>query len=140
VDVLCFVNLFVIIRQRVSIVGLENQIDQSEETTRENKRLQGLFGSLMQQGISISSRLANCQAKPQFDFWDGEFDLWLDTVRKFISQDLGYATDSVEFIRAGENAEPIIGILDFRKKQEERYRVLEQHQQKLEEIVHRRLP
>lgn len=102
-------------------MGLENQADQSENEKKENKRPHNLFGSLMQQGLNISSDLAECRTKSDFDHWDAGFDSWLDLVRKFISQDLGFDTDSVEFVRAGENAVPVKGIMDTRNHQEERY-------------------
>jgi hypothetical protein len=92
----------------------------------------------MQQGVNISSELANCQTKKEFSFWDSSFNDWLVLVRGAM-RDMGFDTDAVEFARAGEYAEPITGIRDFRNEQEERYRVLEKHQKKLAEYVDKRL-
>jgi hypothetical protein len=122
-----------------SVLDLERQADKLEAAKAESKRLHDLFGSFMRSGIKLSGGLAGCQVKAQFEAWDELFDSWLSSVRTAIS-DMGFNSEAAEFSRAGENAEPIIGIRDARKEREERCSVLEQHQLKLEEIVHRRLP
>jgi hypothetical protein len=114
----------------------EGKAKDDTATKHENRRLHDLFGSFMQVGIDLSSDLVGCR---NFEWWDNKFDSWLLSVKNAIS-DMGFSSEAAEFTRAGENAEPIVGIRDLRNEREERCRVLEQHQQKLEEIVHRRLP
>jgi hypothetical protein len=137
----CFViaALFVVIRQRLAIVGLEDRLEQASSEQAEKKQQHDLFGSIMQQGVNVSTALAECQTDSQFSSWDAGFAEWL-VLAKMAIKDLGYYSDSVEFVRAGENAEPVAGPMDWRNQQEERCRVLAEHQKKLEEIVHRRLP
>jgi len=51
----------------------------------------------------------------------------------------GFPTDAVEFARAGEYAEPVMGVISTGSKQEKRARVLEKRQENLADFVRRRL-
>ena len=71
--------------------------------------------------------------------WDRHFNDWVKKVKDTIAG-MGYMTDALEFVRAAEAAEPVKGVMDYRNEQEERCRVLEQHQNYLADYVKRRLP
>jgi len=116
----------------------ESKADESAKAKQENKREHEFFGALMQSGMNLSGDLIECRTSPQFQSWDTRFDEWIDLVRKAIA-DLGFYTDLVEFVRAGEYAESVSGAVHIGHFQENRVRVLEKHQEKLEEIVQRRL-
>jgi hypothetical protein len=120
-------------------VSAESRADESARAKQESERLHNSFGTLMQAGVAFFSQLAQCQTEADFASWDRHFKTWLDDVRQAILQ-MGYKTDSVEFVRAGEAAEPVRGVMDFRNKQEERRRVLTKHQDNLAEFARRRLP
>ena len=116
----------------------EAAVAELKNKREENRRLHDRFASLMQSGIVLSSDLASCTVNG-LSAWDARFDKWLISVKDAIS-DEGFASEAIAFIRAGEDAEPVTGVVDFRSEREERCRVLEQHQKKLEDIVRRRLP
>lgn len=124
----------------------ENKAQAAEATVAElkdkkedSRRLHNLFASLMQAGVNLSTDLASCTANAHLFAWDVRLDKWLILVKDTISGE-GFASEAIAFIRAGEDAEPVKGVMDFRNEREERCRVLDQHQKKLEDIVRRRLP
>lgn len=117
----------------------EAKVDNSEQAEKENKRLQDIFGHLMQAGINFSSQLAQCQTPAHFASWDRHYQDWIKSVQVAI-RDMGFLTDAAEFIRAGEYAEPVKGVMNTGNEQEQRCRVLEKYQEKLAEFVERRLP
>ena len=98
-----------------------------------------LFGRLMQQGIDFSWQIAECQSPAQFHSWDYHSNEWVISVQQAM-RDMGFPTDAVEFARAAEYAEPVLGVINTGSKQEERARVLEKRQEYLADFVKRRLP
>jgi len=118
----------------------ESKLDDAKKIKEENKRLHDFFGDLMHEGIAISITLASCTTESQLASWDVSRDEWLIRVKTAIKNDLGYASDAAEFIRAGDNAEFVDGPMDWRGQREDRNREFAQYQLKLEEIVRRRLP
>jgi hypothetical protein len=117
----------------------ENTLAGLKDQKAERLRVHKLFGSLMQAGVNLSTDLAACTADGHLRAWDARLDGWLKLVKKTIS-DEGFASEAVAFVRAGEDAEQVKGVMNFGWERETRCRVLEQHQKKLEDIVRRRLP
>ena len=97
-----------------------------------------LFAQLMQQGVGFSCQIAECQTDAHFASWDRHSNEWLKSVQQAM-RDMGFPTDAVEFGRAAEYAEPVMGVINTGSKQEERARVLEKHQQYLAYFVQCRL-
>lgn len=116
----------------------EATVAELNDKKEESRRLHNVFASLMQAGVNLSTDLASC-AVNGLPAWDARQNDWLKLVKKTLS-DEGFASEAIAFIRAGEDAEPLTGVMDFRWERETRCRVLEQHQKKLEDIVSRRLP
>jgi hypothetical protein len=98
-----------------------------------------LFARLMQQGVDFSCQIAECQTDAHFASWDRHSNEWIKSVQQAI-REMGFPADAVEFVRAGEYAEPVKGVVNTGSKQEERARVLEKHQENLADFVRRRLP
>ena len=120
-------------------IEAENKADLFVKEKQESKRFHDLFGSLINAGMAFSSDLASCTTTGQFMSWDRHFNDWVKKVKDTIAG-MGYMTDALEFVRAAEAAEPVKGVMDYRNEQEERCRVLEQHQNYLADYVKRRLP
>lgn len=117
----------------------EGKLETEAQTKEANKRRHDFFGGLLQTGIDLSCDLSTCHTSGHFVSWDYRLDTWFKEVRQAIAE-LGFSADVAEFQRAGENAEPVKGIMDTRNNREDRYRMLTEYQKKLEEIVRRRLP
>jgi hypothetical protein len=115
-------------------LSAESKIFQSEQTTKENKRLHDLFGHLAEGGAQFSRDLAQCQTPAHFASWDRHFNGWLEEVQIQI-MNMGFRTDAAEFARAGESAAPVTGVMDFRNEQERRRRILTKHQDSLAGFV-----
>ena len=98
-----------------------------------------LFGRLMQQGADFSREVAACQTDADFASWDRHSDEWLRSIQQAM-RDTGFPTEAVEFARAGQYAEPMMGVINIGFKQESRRRRLEKHQGFLADFVRRRLP
>ena len=105
------------------------------QATREKHNL---FGQLMQQGVEFSCQIATCQTDAHFASWDRHSNDWTKSVQQAM-RDMGFPTDAVEFARAAEHAEPVMGVINTGSKQEERVRVLEKRQENLADFVRRRL-
>jgi hypothetical protein len=114
----------------------ETAVAKLTDQKTERQRPHNLFGSLMQAGVDLSDDLAAGTVNG-LAAWDARLQMWLISVRDTISGE-GFASEAVAFKRAGEDAEPMKGVVDFRNEREWRCRVLKQHQKKLEEIVQRR--
>jgi len=132
----CFLAMTIlVIRQRLAIVGLENQCAQFAASEIETEKVRQQFAEIMTSGRNLSDGLGRCQPE-QFGIWDGGLDTWVETVKSFLSEH-GYHTEAIEFERAKEGAEPVIGAMDFRNKKERRKRILKAYENKLEEISQR---
>ena len=122
-------------KARAAETALAELKDNKEGTRRLHKE----FGALMQSAAQLSSDLATCYEAIQFGSWDARLNQWLDTVKKAILG-LGFDADAVAFIRAGDNASPVAGVVNPAYHQETRRRVLKQHEKELADIIRRRLP
>jgi hypothetical protein len=122
-----------------SVRKFQDSADQTEATKTENKRLHELFGTLAEKGRDVLRELAGCSMDTQFAMWEIQFNQWKEVVEKEIIN-LGFRTDAVEFLRSGDAAEPMKGVVDPRVIREYKGRVLEKHQDNLAAFVLRRLP
>ncbi len=77
------------------------------------------FAKLMEAGVDLSAEIAACHTDAEFVGWNGAFDAWLKTVRQSM-QEIGFPTDAVEFVRAGEYAAFVNGVISVGSRQEER--------------------
>jgi hypothetical protein len=99
------------------------------------------FGLLTQQGANFLSQINLCRAAEGidgFDSWDRHSNEWIKSVQQAM-RDMGFPTDAVEFVRAGEYAEPVKGVVNTGLEQEKRRRVLKKHQEYLANFVRQRL-
>jgi hypothetical protein len=122
-----------------SVRNFQASADQTEAARTENRRLHELFGTLAEKGGDVLRELAGCSMDTQFAMWDIQFKQWKEAVEKEI-KNLGFHADAVEFLRSGDRAEPMKGVVDARVTREYKGRVLEKHQDKLADFVSRRLP
>jgi hypothetical protein len=102
------------------------------------KQQHDFFSYLMHEGVALSVLIVTCQTDAKFASWDQQLDEWIKSVQEAM-QDMRLPTDAVEFVRAGEYAEPVKGVINTGSKQEERARELAKYQEYLAEFVRRRL-
>jgi small-conductance mechanosensitive channel len=128
--------------RRAQIATLEAQLgaaDNELQSKRNNKAKHDLFGTLMQEAMKLSERIPFLNNDATFTFWDQQLDEWIRKVHSAI-ESLDFKTDAAEFLRSGQYAEPVRGVINSRSEQSKRRRKLTKHQQKLAEIVKHRLP
>jgi|SRR5580704_12114882 hypothetical protein len=139
--VLCFLwNFFVVapvlldsqLRTRLATIG-------SAQNERENKlEIRSKFAGLMEWGRHLHDKLGTVRGE-DFRTWDDLLTDWQESVCMTLRQ-IDFPADCHEFMRATDDAEALGGSMDLRWKQENRRRKLKKQQQKLEDIVQRRLP
>ena len=98
-----------------------------------------LFGLLMQQGFEFLRQISGCQTDAEFASWDRHFYDWIKSVLQEM-KNMGLRPDAVEFARAAEYAEPVMGAINTDSRREERRRRLKKHQEYLADFAKRRLP
>jgi hypothetical protein len=130
-----------VVAQFLAYRQLWTKVTQSE--TAENERGKKIadrrkFGLLMEEGQNLYWEVGNVGGE-DFKAWDDLLTGWQESIRVSLVE-IGFPADFQEFVRAIDEAEPLLGPVNRGWKQENRRRKLQKQQQKLEEIVRRRLP
>jgi len=113
-----------------------------EERTRKSKNSadQKRFGRLMEDGQRLYKKIADLRGE-DLEAWDARLTEWQTSVHAAL-ENIDFPADYQEFSRAADEIKPVaIGEdgKNLKWKQEIRRRKLQKQQQKLEEIVQRRL-
>jgi hypothetical protein len=138
--VLCFLWNFLV----AAPVFLDNQLrtrlaraEIVKDESGYKLELRNKFADLMEEGRVLYNGIGNLRGE-DLESWDGRLEDWHWSVR-IAADHLGFPSDYHEFMRATDDADPVGGSIDLRGKHENRRRKLKKQQQKLEDIVKRRL-
>ena len=113
-----------------------------QETTKGRKNVadQKRLGRMMEDGRHLYNEITDLRGE-DLEAWAARLTEWQTSVRAAL-EDMDFPADSPEFMRATDEIEPVAIVGDVKNlkwKQEVRRRKLQKQQQKLEEIVRRRL-
>jgi hypothetical protein len=112
---------------------------ETAENERGNKlTIRSRFARLMEEGQHLYREVGSVSGD-DFRAWDDLLAGWQNAVCVALKE-IEFPADCHEFMRAIDEIEPLLGVIDLRWKQAIRRRKLQKQQQKLEEIVRRRLP
>lgn len=121
---------------RTKVTALETAENERKKKVADQKR----FGLLMEEGRNLYGEIANLKGE-DLEAWDARLTGWQTSVRVALDE-INFPADYHEFTRATDESEPVAIVGDVKNlkwKQENRRRKLQKQQQKLEEIVQRRL-
>jgi FtsZ-binding cell division protein ZapB len=122
---------------RTKVTALETAENERKKKVADQKK----FGLLMEEGRNLYGEIARLRGE-DLETWDARLTGWQTSVRVALDE-INFPADYHEFTRATDEIEPVLpvgDVKDLRWKQEVRRRKLQKQQQKLEEIVQRRLP
>jgi hypothetical protein len=117
-------------------------IDRREKKAKGTQSVAGQkrFGLLMESGQRLYNEIANLRGE-DLEAWDARLIEWQTSIRTAL-EEINCPADYPEFVRAADESEHVAVAGDgknLRWKQDNRRRKLQKQQQKLEEIVQRRL-
>lgn len=109
-----------------------------KQPTSAEKEARNKFALLMKEGRHLNQEL-NSVVGEALQGWDSALTTWQESVRSVLDE-ISYPAEYHEFMRSTDDIEPLGGAINLAWKQEVRRRKLKKQQQKLEDILKRRVP